>query len=1138
MYQVLIRVLIPEVAAAATVPPATVLEHTVSVEIDAARRLTETVRWTVRIDDPAACVAGLVAPHGLDGASDGAARVLEELLIVPADTAAGATFSLTATRTAPAGSHSGVFQSAPELPVVHAQLTVEVPQTVPLTVWADPSGTPTFDARRSRHVVIEWTDVAADQLAEAAWSSWTHWFDAARSIGPTVDGRMSDRATLGRALVSDIDGLGVPGIALRMFDTVALDPGPPGTWEGSRTAAAVVGSGHGTAAERGVLLIAMLRSAGIPAEPAWFRPSGSRGAVPITVPAPALLPRPLVVVRGPEGTIYVDPAADRATIPENPASLLGATVWVPGELPVRLPETGVTDGAVAINSTSTLTADGAATWTANLVATGAAQEYLRDLLVPLDEAGRVEAFTRLARQARLGGGPIQVTVSGLETPSRRLAITVSGQDPHALAAVPFGLRGTVAPTLAPALGAWLPPRIAITETLAISPPATMQLLGSALDRSAFRPEALVGRHDGREGQRLVLTTEVERPYRATSPSIESRATSFLAEQAPKGVELLLFGAPSGTTGKALRTAEDLGVAERAVLEALMWFAGGNTLKATKTLKRAMPTVGFDPMVAALTRYGDPEDPRPWEALASLAELDDLRRMSVVEGLEQAGGRREAWTRAIALRDSSDPEVRIRAMLMMARLQGPKPDPALDPDNAERWVDPHDLALFASQAAATIPGRTGPDPRVALLEATLALTEGDSDTAEPLLASLAPGPRVAVLLAHAEAIAGLPVDRVRDAVSAAVAEAPADPAVISGASAALARVGDTPGALDHALVAARLADDDPDLWSLVVPSALAAGDLPTATSAAKRASDLDPESRARADEWATLATLMLLKGDVDAARIRARTRAVENWPPTVDDRLSLDEAALLAVLEYAEDAVASDRRLLAIRAQLRIANRQLDEAARDGWVLATRHQTAEGWALAFAATAGRQYSTSLVKMLDDAAKTEPTAIATRMEYRLVSGAGDPMEDARKEADDPRARDLVKWTTTPKTAVAALDGWPTTLGAPSARAPVGYRSHRTLSVLPGVVGFSNPEAMLAVVRVGAVTGLVPPPFGLLYTRNPQVVERYAGGQVLQLDGGVMPLYAAVSVAPDARGEVWGFAFTVQGAKHALRDGLGAP
>jgi hypothetical protein len=51
----------------------------------------------------------------------------------------------------------------------------------------------------------------------------------------------------------------------------------------------------------------------------------------------------------------------------------------------------------------------------------------------------------------------------------------------------------------------------------------------------------------------------------------------------------------------------------------------------------------------------------------------------------------------------------------------------------------------------------------------------------------------------------------------------------------------------------------------------------------------------------------------------------------------------------------------------------------------------------------------------------------------------------------------------------------------------------------------------------------------------VERLdGGGQVLRLDGGVIPLYAAVAV--DGQQEVFGYGFTVEGAKLALRAGLG--
>ncbi|MEQ1506449.1 MAG: hypothetical protein ABMB14_29750, partial [Myxococcota bacterium] len=277
-------------------PPATVLDHRVVATIDAAQQLTETVTWTVRIDDPAACSAGLVAPPGLDGANDDGARVLDDLLVIPPSTPVGATFTLEQTHAATGAAQSGVFQSAPDLPTRHASLVVEVPSTTPLTVWADPSSTPRYDTRRARRVEASWSDVAPGAVAEAAWSTWRSWADAG-AIVASVDRKLADKGVLGRTVAGDLEGLGLGGIVDRVLTTVAIDPGPPGEWATARSAAAIADSGHGTAAERGVLLLAMLEIAGIEAEPVYFRSSRAPGTFPITVPAPRLLPHPAVAIR-------------------------------------------------------------------------------------------------------------------------------------------------------------------------------------------------------------------------------------------------------------------------------------------------------------------------------------------------------------------------------------------------------------------------------------------------------------------------------------------------------------------------------------------------------------------------------------------------------------------------------------------------------------------------------------------------------------------------------------------------------------------------------------------------------------------------------------------------------------------------
>jgi hypothetical protein len=1117
-------------------PPATVVEHRIEVLVDAGQRLVETQTWTVRVDDPAALSAGVLAPPGLDGASDRGAVVLEDLLLVPADSPPGTVYTLSQRRTVHRGPHSGLFVTAPELPIEHAEIVVDAPVGTPLGVWADPSATPTWSSRGTRRVTMAWDDIVPGDRGNAAWSTHPDWLTAGAGTVERVEGLLADRVALGRDIGASLEGLGVAGLAEKTFELVALEPGAPGGWDTARPAREVLESRTGTAAERGVVLLSLLEVAGFEATPAWFRPASEAGAFPITIPAPILLPRPLVVVRRPDGDIFVDPAADRAAIPELPASLVGATVWVPGEMPTRLPATGVADGAVAISTTLSIAVEGAATWNVTIQATGPAQEILRNLLHPLDEAGRTEAFGRLLRQARPELTRIQASVTGADKASRKLKITVSGHDPHVFTAAGYGLRGTVAPALAPALAGWLPPHLSIVETVAIEPPPSMQILGTTVAPSLYRPEALVTRSASRQGHDVVLTVEVERPYRKTTPGRDAAAAAFLATEAPKGIELLLFTEASGTAMKALRAESSMTPDERAVLEALVWWNNDSDKKAEKIVARAEAQLGTKPVLDELERMANRADHRPWIALDEVVEQDDARRIEVVEAMEEIGARREAWERATILAESLDPDVAVRALLAVRRLQGSTRDAGAD---APAWVDPIDLVLRAEERAREIDAAR-PDPRVVYPLAELKLQVGDVAAAEALLESVPHGERAALadaLLALAAAQGGVPVAEVGDRIDRAVAADPFDPQVVGIAAEAAARVGDVRQAQRLGLTAARLAHDDPERWTIAVPLSLVAGDLATAADAAHEASDLDPENTARASTWELLATLMLDRAAVDEARLRAGLTPVDKWPLTIDERIGLaPEAALLALLQYAEADVIADARLLAMRTQLRIDAGLLDDAARDGVLLATRHGDPEGHALAFAATAGRQYSTSAIAALDRAARTDATAQTTRMEYRLVAGTGDPLEDARRLGDDPRGAALTALVARPSTAAAVLEGWPSTLPRASrAGAPSGYRSNRVLSAFPGVVGYSHPEAARAVVRVSAVTGLVPPPIGALYTPSTQVLERLpGGGQVIRLEGGVIPLYAAVEI--DGAEEVYGFAFTVEGAKRALADALG--
>lgn len=1109
--------------------PATIVEHRVDVSIDSRRQLTETVQVTVRVDDPAACAAGVFVPPGLDGASSGGALVLEDLLVVPPDAVVGSVYTLKASRRGPRGSHSGVVRAAPDLPVEQATLTVSAPSYLPLTVWADPGATPTYAfSRRSRNVTMQWGEGSSPR---AAWSTYPDWAAASKEVEDAVVGKLATKSALGRDVATDLEGLGVSGITERAFDRVALEGGPPGTWADARGALEVSKSRSGTAAERGVLLLSLLEIAGFEAKPALFRPADAGEGFPATVPAPALLTRPMVVVETSKGQVLVDPAADRASVPDRPASLLGATVWIPGQLPFALPDLGVVDGRVTILTDVTIAGDGSATWHASVGSTGAATEYLRELLAPLDEAGRSDAVGRLVGLGRPGMDRLQVKTSGVGGTDQPLKITVSGFDQQAMKVVDYGLIGTIAPTMAAGLAEWLPPNVQVTESMSIAPPPALTILGSSTDPSAFQPEALVSRHYRREGPRALLEVEVQRPYRDATPAQDSAARAFLGEQAPKGVEMLLFTAPSKATVNGLMASTMLTDAEKVILTAQLWWSAGNDKKAAKALKKGVARVGFASVLEGVSKRAQPGDLRPWSAMLELAGEEDTLRMAVASQMAKKGLFREAWLASAPLQKSTDASVSLSALLLAERIQGPKPG-ADDGEATGLWREPDALLADASAVAPT-------DARVLFRQAQRALEAGETTKAETILDGIQKSGEgsgaAAALGALAAAQSGIPRDEVVARIDEAVLMAPTDPEVIALAGLATAAVGAHHEALAFALTAARIAGDDPLMWDAAADRALAASDLGTAVYSARRASDLDATSVPRAKRLSALAQLLVDKEAYEVGLKRSGAQAEGAWPPTLDHRMrDAPPEALLGLLDVAEDEVAAEPRLLAMRAQMRIDMGRLDEGARDGLYLADRYAWPEGWALAYAGTAGRQYSSVLQDRLNDAANSQATAQATRMEVGLITGASDPLRDARELGDDLRATALRDAVADPKAAAAGVEGWPADLPTPSSSPPKGYRVNRALGASAGVVAYSNADAGLAVMRLGGITGLLPAPLHQLYSMNPQPLERLdGGGQVVRLDGGVIPLYAAIAF--DGAEEVYGLGFSAEAAKRALRDAL---
>lgn len=1111
--------------------PATVLSHEVSIVLSGANRLTEQVTWRVRIDDPAACAAGLLTPTGLDGAADGGALVLEDLLVIPPGTEPGATFTLSASHQAWGGPHAGLLVGAPDLPTLDTRLTVRAPASTVLTVWADPRGIRGYDNRAgARTVSVRWDPTDSGALAQAAWSTHLDWDRAGQRLQRSIEALLAEPSALGSELGAGIEGLGVAGIVERVTDAIELEVGADPGWDRARRATEVAASGLGSAADRAVLMLSLLRGAGLDARPALFRPVSAPGAFPVTVPVPDALTQPAIVVHLDDGVVYVDPAAAHVAPPQRPASLLGATIWVPGGIPQILADEGVHDGGVNVEATLDVGLDGTTRFQAILTAHGAGLEALRSLLSPLAPPDQAALFLRLARQARPGIEAISVESSALGS-GGGLKLVLSGTSAGELQPTATGARGELAPLLAPALAGWLPPRLAVDEALTVTPPHGGRILARVPAPSASIEQATVARSLEGRGGSTRLHTHASRPHRRTTLVADAQAAAFLQAEARHGADVLLLQGVSGAVAGQLRTQEGLSPADRVALEALLWFSADNPRRGRRVLARGSGVAGplselpllqprdfpqgvdHDSLLDGLARWADPGDTRPFDVLDLLADEDPGRRIAVALALQQAGNPHRALQIAEVLTEVADPEARLLALLLTEQLQGPDPE-----------RDPQALLATAQQALEELPGE--PDPRWLGPMVRLWLRHDDTASARALLQQAAPGPLTDALALAAEAMDGLAVDEVQRRAAQILADTPDDPQITSVIADTLAVVRDTRGALELALAAARLRPRDPSLWAAASEHALAAGELSGALAAAQHASDLDPDDPGRAARWALLAAAAQDRDQLQ----RAVARSGEDLPlpDSIDARMALLPSAPLALLQAADAEVTADPIQLGIRAQMRVHAGLLDAAARDGIVLATEHGVAEGWALAFAANAGRQYSIPLILALDQAAATDPAAQMARMEYRLISARGNPLADAA-QLDSPRAQILLEQSRDPIAAAAGLEGWPGQVAAPRARKPAGWVLNRAMSSHPGVIAYSDRDAGCAVLWVGAVSGVLPPPLGLLYTPSPQPIEGLDNGVVLQLDGGTLPLYAATTVLDGA--ELYAVAFTAEGAKRAL-------
>lgn len=1088
--------------------PATVLDHQLDVRVDWGRRLQTTQTWTVRIDDPEACVAGLLAPPGLDGAVDGGALVVQDLLIVPQGTVAGDTFTLIATSRGDRGSHSGIFESAPELPVERVEVRVTSQGRQPLTVWADPAGDPVWSTRSGKSATVTWEQVPAGAPAQLIWSTWSDWLAAGEALESLVSEKQATRGQLGRELAGDLSSSNLPEIVRRTFQYVALDPSSTSSFDEARPAVEVARSRSGSAAERALVLISMLRSAGYQALPARARGAHDAASLPIVVPSPDMLDIPLVKVRDHAGdTVWIDPSSDAVAAPAVPAAVLGATVWAPGELPHRAYPTGVSDGTVVLTTTAKVEPGGDVAWSTDISADGTGLQAIRELLNTLDEDGQQAAIARLVRQGRPDLERFSVLGSGTVDAYKRFSLGVSGHDEAVFSPFGGGLRGTFAPVLAPAMAAWLPPNIRVLEIVDLSPPGAYRVAAHDRPPPTYDRSAQVDRVARRNGDRLRFDVNAIRPYTQTSTGLEAQASTLLEAEASTGVDVLLFPPTSRAVVKSLGSVE-LPDEERAALQALLWWGADQDKAARKALSKALKKVDAPSIVSALAGWVPPGDQRPWQALYDLSADPDVR-VRIVEAVADAEPAL-ALELARSLTQHNDAELAARALLVAMQIA-----PAQDLRNS-----------LASRLDGLADG--GLAHRARLAVAAFDILQG-VDPADAVGTLDAPSPLASMVRLSAE-VRTLPIQELLDRVGTLRAEAPNDPQIAAWAARVLERAQQREPALDAALDAARLAYDDPSLWRLAADAAVRAGNLHLAIESARRASDRVPEDPTTARFLHHLAVLARDAELEEVARGRAAGLQRGTWPPSLDDLMGIaGQHELLAVLQHHDAEVTASPVHLALRAQLRADAGLRDEAARDSIELAERHEDAQGDALAFAATVGRVFGSGLLGLLDDV--SDPTARLVRLDYRLITASGDARADARLLRDEPRGQEILLAIGNPAEAAAGAEGWPADLTDLRLPAPRGYRTNPVLSAARGVSAWSHTDRQLALIVVNAETDALPPPLSTLFGPSTPPLARTDGVELFALRDGYLPLFAA-----RRRGDgrtTYGLGFTPEAASRALRD-----
>ncbi len=1014
-------------------------------------------------------------------------------------------------------------EEVPLPPFAVARTVVEVtaPTYTKLSVWADPSAR--VEVSRDRVRRYRATFAGSGRLV---WSTERDWWAVGDRLAKIVGRKVASKRDLGD-FAEGVEYLTIADALKRVTDAVRLEPIGADLFD-SADADEVLERGSGSAAERALLLVSVLRAAGKDADVALVRPVGTED-VSLAVPGLGLFQSVAVHVVGDEGEdIWLDPGAPYHLVGDVPIGMRGSIALVPGDYPRKLYDQLAPDGRVVIRARGQVLEGGGLEISASVEAEGGGTQAIRDVLAPLSKDFRKQWLTDLLTVVRPEIENVRFQVFGVEDPSLPLGMSIELTQPNAFEQVGEGFAGRIEPVLAAHLTRVLPSNVEVVEEFTLRGTDALKPLGVQPVQDPIDRDAVITRSAVVEKGVVELRTVAVRPWRFLDREENTDAVLFAA--AERGPRVLLFDSIDRPTARKLR--REANNTETRVLEALLWYQSDEPEEAERTLKRAVRTARTRTLLEILALYTPRGEFRPWEVMWNAVPTDH-DRLAIVHALESKRERREAWRRASILVQSEIPSVRIEALVTVARIQGERPAASVDEAAHRAWREPALLLKRARKWATDAYGEEVGHPAVDIPAAEQLILEDACDEAGVYIeraASNTDSPRLRAIEAEWKACRG--DETVGDELVSIIEASEYDPVVITSVVRAFWRLGRIPEARRWAFQGALIAEKDAELWMTASDAALEFGDLPSAVYCARRASDLQPESVRFTVPLQILATLV---GDAESADLATKRTgyrvSVQELPVTMDNAETfVTEEQRLGFLRVRDQDVLADPELLQERAARQLALNDEVGTMRDAAWLVREHGVKTADATAYLAMAEELWSTQTDDVLARSVR-DSSVRKIRMEYALLTGAVDPVSDARLLEED-RSAEIIRTARYKPDELAVQTGWPEHTD-PDVQRPQGFRDSRVLSALPGVTGFNNRDAGASVLA-SLEPDRLPPPVQGVYSLGP-VVQTSGRVTIHLLEGGSAPAYAATRRVGDVTW--WGISRSRQLARYAVEAGIAA-